>query len=55
MAAIPVDSISHEIIETLKLLELTTQSCDDLGRHADSVNNMIQDNNLRNADILLAV
>ena len=50
-----VDSISHEIIETLKLLELTAQSCDDLGRHADSINNMIQDNNLRNADILLAV
>lgn len=50
-----IDDTCNEVIETLKMLELTTQSCDDIGRHADSVNNMISDNNIRNADILAAV
>ncbi len=50
-----IDEISHEIIEALKMLELTKQTCDDLGNHADSVNNMIRDNNIRNEDILAAV
>jgi len=50
-----IDDISHEVIETLKMLELTKQTCDDLGNHADSVNNMIQDNNIRNENILAAI
>jgi len=50
-----IDEVSHEVIQTLKMLELTTQTCDDLGNHADSVNNMIQDNNIRNSDILAGV
>lgn len=50
-----IDEISNNVIDALKMLELTKQTCDDLGRHADSVNNIIQDNNLRNMDILVAV
>lgn len=46
---------SMDVIDTLKQLELTTQKCDDLGNHADSVNNQIKDGYIRNADILAGV
>lgn len=50
-----IEECTIAVLDALKMLELTTQSCDDPGNHADSVNSMIKDNDIRNADILAGV
>lgn len=50
-----IEECSLAIIEVLKENNLTTQCCNDLGHHADSVNNKIKDNYIRNTDLLSGV
>lgn len=50
-----MEQISSEVIEELKTQKITEAVCQDLEKHAYSVNDMITDGDIRNKNILYAV
>ncbi len=50
-----INNVAEEIIALLKQKEITRATCNDLEKHAYSVNDFIKDGNLRNANILMGV
>ena len=50
-----INSVAEEIICVLKEKEITKATCNDLEKHAYSVNDFIKDGDLRNAHILSGI
>ncbi len=50
-----INNISEDVIRILKQKEITKATCNDLEKHAYSVNDFIKDGNLRNTHILLGI
>ncbi len=50
-----IDSVCDEIITLLKKNNITKATCNDLEKHAYSVNDFIKDGNLRNSNILIGI
>ena len=50
-----INSVAEEIISILKEKEITKATCNDLEKHAYSVNDFIKDGELRNANILIGI
>lgn len=50
-----IDSVCNEIITLLKNNNITKATCNDLEKHAYSVNDFIKDGNLRNSNILIGI
>ena len=50
-----INNIAEEIISILKQKEITKATCNDLEKHAYSVNDFIKDGSLRNTNILIGV
>jgi hypothetical protein len=50
-----INSVAEEIISILKEKEITKATCNDLEKHAYSVNDFIKDGDLRNTHILFGV
>ncbi len=50
-----INSVAEEIISILKQREITKATCNDLEKHAYSVNDFIKDGNLRNSHILTGI
>ncbi len=50
-----INNIAEEIISILKQKDITKATCNDLEKHAYSVNDFIKDGGLRNSNILLGI
>ena len=50
-----INNVAEEIIGILKEKEITKATCNDLEKHAYSVNDFIKDGDLRNANILIGI
>ena len=50
-----INNVAEEIISILKQKEITKATCNDLEKHAYSVNDFIKDGDLRNSHILSGI
>ena len=49
-----IEGIASDVIDMLQERSLTKATCGDLEKHAYSINDLIKDNNIRNANVLMA-
>jgi len=50
-----INTVAEDIVNLLKEKDITTATCNDLEKHAYSVNDFIKDGNIRNSNILIGV